>query len=419
AAALDRFGPGFFFETPLLARGTVRDGVLWGDLAVIGGGDPNLSGRHSNGDSYAFFREWAAALKALGIHRVDGEIFLVHGLFDDQLVHPDWPKDQLDRWYEAPVAALSFNDNCVLVKIEPIPTLDASPGGGEARVGLVPDLPSLRLAARVRIVGDRRRESVKISRSPLDATPEAPATFSATGAIHRRTEKIDRWVPVADPVRYFGAAWVDAANEEGVRIDRVPRPVETLPAEAVSGEVWRQVAVHRSDLLTTLEVILERSQNFYAESVVKLLGARQCGDGSWDGGLRVVHEVLDELGLDPNATQLADGSGMSRGNRSTPRQLTMLLRAMRSHRWSTEWMRSLPFSGQVDLRWEKRLAQAPYRGNVLAKTGTLRAVSTLSGYAKGRSGRVYAFSLLMNRSRANWRAQDAQDAILRALIDHG
>ena len=82
-------------------------------------------------------------------------------------------------------------------------------------------------------------------------------------------------------------------------------------------------------------------------------------------------------------------------------------------------MRTLPFSGEVDLSWEKRLAKEPYRGNVLAKTGTLNGVSTLSGFAKGRSGKLYAFSILCNRSKANWRAKDGQDRILRALIDHG
>ncbi len=54
-----------------------------------------------------------------------------------------------------------------------------------------------------------------------------------------------------------------------------------------------------------------------------------------------------------------------------------------------------------------------------AKTGTLSGVSTLSGYAKGRSGTLYAFSILGNDTGAAWRARDAQDRILEALIDHG
>ncbi len=61
----------------------------------------------------------------------------------------------------------------------------------------------------------------------------------------------------------------------------------------------------------------------------------------------------------------------------------------------------------------------PYRGNVLAKTGYLNGVSTLSGYLKGRSGKLYAFSLLLGSIRTKSAAEAAQDRIVRAVVDHG
>jgi D-alanyl-D-alanine carboxypeptidase/D-alanyl-D-alanine-endopeptidase (penicillin-binding protein 4) len=63
------------------------------------------------------------------------------------------------------------------------------------------------------------------------------------------------------------------------------------------------------------------------------------------------------------------------------------------------------------------MAVAPYRGNVLAKTGTLNGVSALSGYAKAVSGKSYAFSILLNKTRGD--AHGAQDRIVMALIDNG
>ena len=62
AAALDGLGPGFFFETNVLMRGNLQAGRLDGDLAVVGGGDPNISGRHYEGDSLAVFRSWASSI---------------------------------------------------------------------------------------------------------------------------------------------------------------------------------------------------------------------------------------------------------------------------------------------------------------------------------------------------------------------
>ena len=111
---------------------------------------------------------------------------------------------------------------------------------------------------------------------------------------------------------------------------------------------------------------------------------------------------------------------MSRGNRLSARHLTELLQYMFEHRYAHEYVRTLPYGGLEDHhRWRTRLAKEPYREHVFAKTGSLRGVSTLSGYVKAGSGKVYAFSVLCNEVRSVWRARRAQDTIVRALIDHG
>jgi D-alanyl-D-alanine carboxypeptidase/D-alanyl-D-alanine-endopeptidase (penicillin-binding protein 4) len=406
ATALDRLGPGFFFETGVEIRGDVQHGVLRGDLAIIGGGDPNLSGRQYNGDSFGAFREWASALRKLGIESIAGDLVLVRGLFDDRLVHPDWPVDQLTRWYEAPVSALSFNDNCVLVKVEP----GAAPGR-PARVKTVPSLPIFRISSSAGTTSRTKGAGLSIGRKTNSGEENV---LTVSGNIYRKTEKIDKWVAVADPVAYFGAAFRQALAEENITILGRTHSNALLP-----GTGWRRVHTHRTDLLTALEVINKRSQNLYAETVLKVLGARLCGGGSWERGTAAVREFLTEIGLDSNTYRLADGSGMSRNNRFTPKHITHLLRHMFLHPRGTEFIQTLPFSGELDLSWEKRLSRAPYRGNVLAKTGTLNGVSALSGYAKAASGKVYAFSILCNSTRSSSRAKTAQDRIVKAIIDHG
>ena len=87
-------------------------------------------------------------------------------------------------------------------------------------------------------------------------------------------------------------------------------------------------------------------------------------------------------------------------------------------RWGVEYVRSLPFAGEPDASLHRRLTEPPYRGNVFAKTGTLEGVSALSGYAKGRSGRLYAFSILSNGASA-WEGRVVQDRIVQALVDNG
>ena len=117
AAALDRLGPDYKFRTRLCREAEVgADGVLPGRLVVTGGGDPGLSGRWYEDDPLAVFRPWAASLRNQGIRSVRDGLLLDVSFFDDVHSHPDWPSEQEQRWYQAPVSALSYNDNVVLVR---------------------------------------------------------------------------------------------------------------------------------------------------------------------------------------------------------------------------------------------------------------------------------------------------------------
>ncbi len=402
AAALVELGPEHAFETRVMIRGAVEGDVLRGDLAIFAGGDPNISGRFHDGDSYAVFREWAAALKARGLTQVSGDLYLVNGMFEEPRVHPDWPRDQLTTWYEAPVDALSFSDNCVLVRVRP-----ARKSGAPAIVETVPRLDyfAIRNSART---GDGKKHKLFVTR-------EAESdTLVVSGWIGRGTGQVDVWVAVHDPAAYFAAALRGALAEEGIAVAGADRYAHGAPEG-----VWEQVASHRSDLQRTLEVTNKRSQNFYAESLAKFLAWKSSGHGSWPAAVDAISRFLVSLGVPADAFRLADGSGLSRGNVMTARAMTTLLERMYFHAFGREYVRSLPHSGEDGLKWERRLAQPPYRENVFAKTGTINGVSTLSGYVKATSGRVYAFSILCNQVRSNASAHAAQDRILRALIDRG
>jgi serine-type D-Ala-D-Ala carboxypeptidase/endopeptidase (penicillin-binding protein 4) len=401
AAALEALGPGFFFETRFVMRGTVRDGVLTGDLGVIGGGDPNISGRNFDGDSLAVFRDWARELKGRGVRRVTGDIYLASGLFEPLTIHPDWPRAQLDSWYEAPVAALSFNDNCVLVRVSP-----AAHPGQAVEVETVPPVDLFHKDVTARTVASRKRQKLAISRSG--------DLLHVGGAMALGSGPFETWLTVPDPVRYFGAGLSTALAEEGIEVGGHLHPVAQLP-----DFVWERVAVFRSDLVTALRVVLKHSQNFYAESLVKQLGARRCGAGSWREGVRAVAEFLTGIGVPAGTFTMVDGSGMSRENRFAPRHLTTLLRYMFYRPEGLEFARALPYAGEDVGSWKRRMARPPYAGNVSAKTGTLAGVSALSGYAKAVSGRSYAFSILLNRVGSGWDAHRAQDRIVMALIDNG
>jgi D-alanyl-D-alanine carboxypeptidase/D-alanyl-D-alanine-endopeptidase (penicillin-binding protein 4) len=393
AATLDALGPAYIFETRLMMRGAVDRGALHGDLGVVGAGDPQISGREYDGDPYGAFRPWAAALRARGIERVTGDLYLADGLFEPTQIHPEWPRDQLTDWYEAPIASLAFSDNCILVRVSP------GAAGRAAVVEIVPPVPIVRVDNSALTTSKRRGTRLFVGRTG--------DLLTVRGSIDANS-----WVTVPDPVRYFGLGLRGALAEEGIAVDGEIRPVAQLP-----GEVWERVAAHRSDLVTAITTTNKHSQNFYAETLSKLLGAVRCGEGSWRAGTRAIEEFVAALGAPAGSVHMVDGSGMSRSNQASPRAITLLLRHMFFHPASKEFAQSLPYGGEDMKSWKRRLAAPPYRGNVFAKTGTLNGVSALSGYAKAVSGKSYAFSIVVERSKLDPHA--AQDRIVMALIDNG
>jgi D-alanyl-D-alanine carboxypeptidase/D-alanyl-D-alanine-endopeptidase (penicillin-binding protein 4) len=235
-----------------------------------------------------------------------------------------------------------------------------------------------------------------------------------SGALAAGGGPLEVWVTVPDPVAYFGKGLRAALAEEGVAVAGTTRPVERLP-----GPWWELVHSHRTLLVAALDVTNKRSQNFYAESLFKLLGARFCNAGTWEGGARVVSDFMArKVGVPRDQFHVVDGSGLSRNDWITARAMTALLEHMLRERWGAEFMRSLPYAGEPDASLHQRLTDAPYRGNVFAKTGTIGGVSTLSGYVKGASGRLYAFSILANGTSA-WSGRVTQDRLVALVVDHG
>jgi serine-type D-Ala-D-Ala carboxypeptidase/endopeptidase (penicillin-binding protein 4) len=133
------------------------------------------------------------------------------------------------------------------------------------------------------------------------------------------------------------------------------------------------------------------SNNFYAEVLIKLLGAELGGAGTTSAGARVVERFARSR---LSGIHAVDGSGLTRGNRASPLQVVRLLQAMRSSAVADEFIQGLALSsreGTVDDRMEGTAAEARCR----TKTGTLTGVSALSGYCFNRSGRLMIFSILM------------------------
>jgi D-alanyl-D-alanine carboxypeptidase/D-alanyl-D-alanine-endopeptidase (penicillin-binding protein 4) len=211
-----------------------------------------------------------------------------------------------------------------------------------------------------------------------------------------------------DPPLTAARSFARTLERVGIDVGRAAR-VGVAPPEAAPLVSWA------SPPLATLAARTNTpSDNFLAESLLKALGAEFGLRGSTAAGATVVRATVSTLGARP---QILDGSGLSRRDRTTPRDVVDLIVGMDRSDVAEPFAASLPVAGRTGTL-AKRMRATAARGRCHAKTGTLTGVSALAGYCDTRAGRRVAFAFLMNGVTV-WTAHPRQDRMTAALARYG
>jgi len=401
AAALVRLGPDFTFRTTLYSNGDTNDGTLHGDLVLQGNGDPSLSGRFFNGNSLLIPQQWVEAIKRAGINRISGDIIVDDSAFDRHYVHNDWPQAQLSRWYCSQVSALSFNDNCLDILVLPGHAV-----GRPAQIAASPLTSYVRLLNKCRTTTGNRNISVH--------RDHGSNVITVSGKCPLGSEPTQISATIHAPPLFLGTILAERLQANRIPFEGHVRfqngydePLKPLTV----------VATTTSHLKDAIRIANSRSQNFYAEQIFKALGAKDAGNGSFRSGAIAVTDFLISIGLPKNSLTVADGCGLSRQNRYSPRQIVAVLTYMYGHQYSETFINSLAAGGSPNGSLRNRFQKHCLRRQLRAKTGSLSGVSTLSGYVIRPNGNSYAFSILSN-SGSTARSRRMQDAIVEALLEH-
>lgn len=404
AAALNGLGSGYQFKTVLYRSGTVEGGLLRGSLLVVGGGDPNISGRFNNDDIDAVFDQWAGGLKASGISRISGDLVLNNSFFDKVYRNPGWPRGQEDHWYQAPVSALSFNDNCVSVFVAP-----GYRPGARARVHFEPPTTYVQAISSARTVSARRPARIAVARQ------FGSRIVTVAGHVPLRHYGWSTVIAIDDPPLYFGDVLKERLAQDGIVVEGKIVQADTRP-----DPTWAVVATTTSDLLPSIAIANKRSQSFYAEQIFKTLAAVKTGEGSWPAAVKLEKGFVASLGLDPAKYQLHDGCGLDPDNRVASEDIVRFLAKMAASPLAPQWIPTLAVSGAMDGSLRHRLRDWLGRGKVHAKTGSLDRVNSFAGYATAASGRTYIFAIVLNGRRVNdGTAHLYEDRLVRALLANG
>ncbi len=403
AAALWLLPADYRFRTSVYAAGPVADGVIRGDLVLYGRGDPTLSGRFARSRTRPL-EDLADSLRARGVGHIEGDVVGDASWFDSTTVHPDWEGGDLVWGFAAPVSALGFNDNAVDVRITPTGM------GARPLLEVDPDFGALLLANRARTVprDSARRFDLRrvLGSNVVAADGDVPADARP------RTESL----AVPDGALYAAEAFRRALEARGITVAGRARSLYD-PAAYAAARRDAPLAERRSPPLDSVLVpILETSNNWYAEMLLKTLGRELTGSGSWDSALALERRWLaDSVRLDTTMVHLSDASGLSHHDLVSPRAFVQLLRRMRTHPRFEAFRNALPEGGREGTL-RTRFRRSAVIGRVTAKTGSIGNVNTLTGYVE-KDGELWAFAIQINNHAA--RSRDATqriDEIVEAIV---
>ncbi len=399
AAAANLLDPDFRYQTTLLARGPVQDGVLRGDLVIHGTGDPTISGRYHGDRMTAVLEALADSLMRKGVRRIEGGLVVDESHWDEEYVHTDWEGYDALWWYAAPVTPLAFNDNSIDFRVEP------GGVGQPARITWQPRTSYFAFRNTTITVPAGRQKTLDFDRVP------GTDTIIAYGQIPAHAEPRTEYFAVREPAIYAATVLREVLEAKGIAVanDNV-----VITQAEVTGAT--PLVVQRSPRLDSIiSPIIQRSQNWFAEQLIKTMGREKSGQGSWNAGLGLERAFLtDVVGLGASEFELRDASGLSSRNRITPLGLAKLLRFIHSSPRQAMVRNALPVAAAETGSLRARLTEL--RGRVRAKTGSIKNVTTLAGFVSTASGRELAFVILANDTRLpTERTSEAIDDVVRAI----
>lgn len=405
AAAAVMLDPEESVATSLYGTGPVAGGTLQGHLVLYGRGDPTMGRRcydvdttragACRADPFEPLRDLARGLKARGVTTVAGDLVGDGSWFEPTLLHPSWEHYDLTWWYAAPVSGLGFTDNSLEVLATP-----TSPGA-PAALTVWPDLGDVVFENRTRTTPNGTPRTFDIERDPVTGR------LVATGDIPLGLRPRPEYVAVRDPNRYTAEAFRRVLAEEGIAVLGATRATTDSLLYAAARAAAPLAEVRSRPIGDWIFPVLNTSQNWFAEVLLKQLGRRHGGEGSWRAGRQVLRRFLiDSVGVDSTQFSLSDGSGLSAVNLVTPSGFVRILTWMRAHPRYPVFAAGLPQSGRLgSLR--TRFVGTPLEGRVMAKTGSISAVNTLSGFVE-RPGRTpLVFSIQANHHTLGGRAMIA------------
>lgn len=390
SAALGILGHSHTFKTRLMHDGRIEDGVLYGNIYIVGGGDPTLASPYFDEvqSLETLMTDWAAAIKRAGIRSIEGFVLGDNGAYGSAMPAANWQWNDIGNYYGAGATGLNIHENLYFLRIQQQSRMGATP----TIIGHDPTQPYLtftnELTSAARGTGDQAYIF------------GAPYTYHryVRGTIPVGSNKYTIKGAMPDPAYFAAFRLMEALQSAGIRVTGGADNASVWARSGHKGSGQRvQLAVVTSPTVKAIaQRTNEQSVNLYAEALLKAIAMRRGAEPTTEAGVAAVRAFWEDRGIDMKGFFLEDGSGLSPRNGVTASQLCQIMRKSALDEGIYKHLKpSLAIGGKTGT------ARGMFKGTsavgrIWLKSGSMRRVRAYTGYVQTRSGELLAFAILAN-----------------------
>lgn len=413
--ALHVLGGDYRYETEIGYSGRIEDGILKGDLYIIGGGDPTLGSKDSIAVSIdRTFGQWERLLTDAGIRKIEGRIIGDGRWAEGMAEEPTWSWQDVGVYYGTGVTGLMFYENML--------SFTATAGSGlGAPVSIEQSYP---LTPWMSI----RNEATTGKQGTGDETYMYTSEFApvaairGTFAIDRKTKRVDfsNKFPEYTCARYFE----DRLRKRGIGCSLGAADFRLKTDWISEGSDSTEITILGKTQSPALRRIAfstnHVSNNLYAETLMKTIGLEIAGSTAYEASATAMTQALEKMGVSTTkGVHIQDGSGLSRQNYVSADFLCRFLKAMMSSPAYKDFLNSLPSPGfNGSLQFNMKSYPEDLRKRIKVKSGSMNGVRCYSGYIlpSTEGGETLIISILTSNSTApTWKTRQLLDKLMATI----
>lgn len=403
AAALQLLGENYRFKTEIYTDGKQKGSTLKGNIYIRGKGDPTLGEKDLD--------NIALALKKKGIKKIKGNLVADDTWYDQIRLSLDMPWSDEQEYYGAQISGLTFSPNAdydagtLILQVK-----SGNKVGKAASVTMNPKTDYVKISNKTKVGKVNSRNTIKIHRK------HGSNGITVTGNVPLNSSATKTWISVWEPTRYTLDLFKRSLEKQGIKI------TGNYTAGKIPAKPTKLATDYSPKLGTILVPYMKLSNNTVSEVLVKEMGRVKGKVGSWDKGLSIIEGQFANLGIGNDAILMRDGSGLSHVSMISANALTNLLYKAQTKPWYKTYKNALPVAGNSDRSvggtLRNRMKGTAAQGKVIAKTGTISTVSSLTGYVKGKQGNKYVFSIIINNAKKENQLKKIEDQLAVILASN-